>query len=114
MSDETSETEVVAINAQQRLGGVTGKGFMPGQSGNPSGRPSDHKRLRELCRKLGDKAVDGLLKEAETGETASARIAAWQTILDRGYGKPTVGSPGDEGEQYSRIEFAWSKAEGDG
>lgn len=88
--------------------------WLPGVSPNPAGRPSDHKRLRELCRKLGDKAVDGLLKEAETGETASARIAAWQAILDRGYGKPTVGSPGDEGEQYSRIEFAWSKPEGDG
>ena len=25
---------------QKKLGGITGKGFMPGQSGNPSGRPS--------------------------------------------------------------------------
>jgi hypothetical protein len=26
-------------NKEYKLGGVTGKGFMPGQSGNPSGRP---------------------------------------------------------------------------
>ena len=26
-------------NQEKRPGGVTGKGFMPGQSGNPSGRP---------------------------------------------------------------------------
>lgn len=34
--------ENVAINKQNKeykLGGVTGKGFMPGVSGNPSGRP---------------------------------------------------------------------------
>jgi hypothetical protein len=26
-------------NAEKRLGGITGKGFVPGQSGNPGGRP---------------------------------------------------------------------------
>lgn len=82
---------------------------MPGVSGNPNGRPSDSKRLRELARKLGDKAIEGLLKEAEQGETASARIAAWNAILDRGYGKPTVGEPGGDGEQVSRVEFVWAK-----
>lgn len=35
-------TEPVAINEiknEKLLGGITGKGFMPGVSGNPSGRP---------------------------------------------------------------------------
>jgi len=34
--------ENVANNTETtKLGGITGKGFMPGQSGNPSGRPKD-------------------------------------------------------------------------
>lgn len=27
------------VNKEKMLGGITGKGFMPGVSGNPSGRP---------------------------------------------------------------------------
>lgn len=35
------------------LGGITGKGFMPGVSGNPYGRPSKHgKRVFEQARAL--------------------------------------------------------------
>ena len=36
--------EPVANNTEstkKKLGGITGKGFMPGKSGNPSGRPRD-------------------------------------------------------------------------
>ena len=34
-------SEAVANNGEttKKLGGITGKGFMPGKSGNPSGRP---------------------------------------------------------------------------
>lgn len=32
------------------LGGITGKGFMPGQSGNPSGRPKN--TLKDYVRKM--------------------------------------------------------------
>jgi hypothetical protein len=31
--------EQVAKTTEKQLGGVTGKGFMPGESGNPNGRP---------------------------------------------------------------------------
>lgn len=31
--------EDVAKTTEKQLGGITGKGFMPGQSGNPNGRP---------------------------------------------------------------------------
>ena len=42
MNEELSqEINSVANNEKttKKLGGITGKGFMPGKSGNPSGRP---------------------------------------------------------------------------
>ena len=41
MNEELSqEVNIVANNEKTtKLGGITGKGFMPGKSGNPSGRP---------------------------------------------------------------------------
>lgn len=37
-------------NSTKMLGGITGKGFMPGQSGNPSGRPKG--TLKDYVRKV--------------------------------------------------------------
>ena len=38
-------------NNEKQLGGITGKGFMPGQSGNPSGRPKK-KPITDLFEEL--------------------------------------------------------------
>lgn len=40
-----------AETTEKQLGGVTGKGFLPGQSGNPGGRPKK-KAITELYEKL--------------------------------------------------------------
>jgi hypothetical protein len=48
--DDVANNEITT----KKLGGVTGKGFMPGVSGNPSGRPKntlkeyDARRFREM------------------------------------------------------------------
>lgn len=52
----------VANNAKttKKLGGVTGKGFMPGSSGNPTGRPKK-KPITEMFEKM--------LEDAETHDS---------------------------------------------
>jgi len=39
MEEQSQETNVAINEKTTKLGGITGKGFMPGVSGNPSGRP---------------------------------------------------------------------------
>jgi hypothetical protein len=72
-----------------KIGGVTGAGFKPGQSGNPGGRPKGVARAvrhacggspSELARLLFEIANDNTARNAD-------RIAATRELLDRGWGK---------------------------
>lgn len=62
--------------------------FAPGSSGNPSGRPRRDHDIAALAREHTEAAIDALV-EIMSNETASpsARIAAANTLLDRGYGR---------------------------
>lgn len=60
------------------------KKFQPGVSGNPGGRP---KGIAAKAREHTDKAVE-VLAEALDDEDRRVRIAAANSLLDRGYGKP--------------------------
>ena len=66
--------------------------FKPGQSGNPGGRKrkSDaDRRVEELARALGEDAIKTLASIMRSAKApASARSAAAQAILDRGFGRP--------------------------
>jgi hypothetical protein len=48
----------------ERPGGITGKGFLPGQSGNPQGRPRTAK-FSEACRRLSQEIGQNGLTGAE-------------------------------------------------
>jgi hypothetical protein len=59
----------VTINDEQpeqpkRLGGITGKGFLPGRSRNSTGRPHTTGLLTALHNKIAEVDADGLTVEA--------------------------------------------------
>jgi len=63
--------EIVENNekATKRLGGITGKGFMPGKSGNPGGRPRgglkdyDRKKFLEMTDDQKEAFLKGIAPE---------------------------------------------------
>lgn len=88
MSDE-------ANNAQTReklLGGITGKGFMPGESGNPSGRPKK-KPITELYEQiLSDPETMEMLRKAVIKALSRGQMAMvlqLREMTDRIEGKVT-------------------------
>lgn len=64
-----------------------GRPFKPGQSGNPGGRPKVLGRVRELAQASTEIAVKTLI-EALQDPDGRVRVAAANSLLDRGHGKP--------------------------
>ena len=76
-------------------GGVTGKGFRPGRSGNPGGRPQGLARAtRELVGEDGMKLAElwWSLAQDETRRD-SDRLEASRLLADRGWGKAAAYAP---------------------
>lgn len=80
----------------------SGGSFKPGQSGNPSGRPKVVAEVRDLARQYTPEAIHTLVSIMQDDDAnPSARVAASNAILDRGYGKAQAsleitGNPVDE------------------
>lgn len=77
--------------------------FVKGQSGNPGGRPKAAIAIKELARQHSDAAIETLVA-ALKAENESTRVAAANSLLDRGWGKPAqaiIG--GDENDPAIRV-----------
>jgi hypothetical protein len=62
--------------------------FEKGRSGNPGGRPRVIGSLQALAREYAPMALRTLAEIAEKGESETARVAASNALLDRGFGRP--------------------------
>lgn len=77
--------------------------FEPGKSGNPGGRPKENAEVKALARSHCRAAVEGLVA-LMASEDEKTRLAACNSVLDRGLGKPAQVVIGDEDEAPIRVE----------
>src|SRR5215510_16343942 len=66
-----------------------GRPFQKGVSGNPGGRPKVLGDVQELARQQSPEAINTLAAIMQNDKAPpAARVAAANSLLDRGYGKP--------------------------
>jgi len=97
--------------AEQRknLGGVTGKGFKPGQSGNPTGKRKHSPSLRAALKRTATRAdceqvASQLVALAKSGDPRATRLLA-ELLGD--LGGPTVAIGIQEQSEQRVIQILW-------
>jgi hypothetical protein len=83
------QVAVQSNGAERLVGGVTGKGFMKGKSGNPGGQPKGLVDIKAAAQEHSADAIRRLADVMLGVETPPAAIVAAATaLLDRGFGRP--------------------------
>lgn len=87
--------------------------FKKGQSGNPSGKPVDHKFLAALNRAIAQDDGKRLRKSAEALLNLAADGEAWavRELADRLDGKPSQTLQGPNGSGVFDLGLPWLKKE---
>lgn len=72
--------------------------WVKGQSGNPSGKPKEDAAVREAKELARAKSPDAVLKLIALMDSADEKVslAACNSVLDRGLGKPVQAIVGDD------------------
>lgn len=98
--------------ATAKVAKSSNRGSKPGErrGGRQKGIPNKSTgTLRELAREYTEQALSVLVQVATAGESEAARVSAANSLLDRGYGKPSNVLTGDEDGGPVRIaEVAWN------
>lgn len=95
-TDGKTNVQMQRNNNGKLLGGVTGKGFMPGKSGNPGGRPKGSVKISAAYERSLARLVSGdpegrtyaqFIADKNVELAAQGNIAAIKEVTDRVEGK---------------------------
>lgn len=83
----------------KKIGGVTGKGFQPGQSGNPGGKGLEREQLRRyILETHGKDAIDGIAQMARSAKSEKVKLAARVWLAEQSVGRALVAVSGEDGK----------------
>ena len=99
---------------ENATGGITGKGFKPGQSGNPGGKVKMPKELIAKCRDMTDEVLEFWIATMRDSDAkGSDRLKASENLIERGFGKTAqvVEFNGEDGNALPTISIQFIKPE---
>jgi hypothetical protein len=99
------------MTEKKRKGGGSQNDWLPGQSGNPGGRPKEGaiaaRRIRHQCAKFGEEAINTIAAVMrDPKEAGKTRIYAAELLLNRAFGKPDVDKDSGAPEPTAAIDQA--------